>query len=121
MVLGAGRTLVLINGRRVGPAGVEGAPYAPDLNLLPNSLIQRYELLLDGASSVYGSDAIAGVSNAILRKDFDGFEFEIYAKDSHQPGEFFDDYNVSLSYGYNSDRWFLLAWLMKLITTQKSN
>ena len=43
--LGAGRTLVLINGRRVGPAGVEGAPYAPDLNLLPGALIQRYEVI----------------------------------------------------------------------------
>lgn len=105
--LGAGRTLVLINGRRVGPAGVEGAPYAPDLNLLPNALIQRYELLLDGASSVYGSDAIAGVSNAILRKDFDGFEFEIYANDSPYTGEFFEDYNLSLSYGINFDRGFI--------------
>ena len=105
--LGAGRTLVLINGRRVGPAGVEGAPFAPDLNLLPNALIQRYELLLDGASSVYGSDAIAGVSNAILRKDFDGFEFEVYANDSPYTGQLAEDYNVSLSYGINFDRGFI--------------
>jgi outer membrane receptor protein involved in Fe transport len=105
--LGAGRTLVLINGRRVGPAGVEGAPYAPDLNLLPNALIQRYELLLDGASSVYGSDAIAGVSNAILRKDFDGFELEVFANDSPYSDPLFEDYNVSLSYGINFDRGFI--------------
>ena len=43
--LGASRTLVLINGRRVGPAGMEGAPYSPDLSLLPSSVIQRYEVL----------------------------------------------------------------------------
>ena len=105
--LGAGRTLVLINGRRVGPAGVEGAPFAPDLNLLPSALIQRYELLLDGASSVYGSDAIAGVSNAILRKDFDGFEFEIYANDSPHDATFVEDYSLSLAYGLNFDRGFI--------------
>ena len=104
--LGSGRTLVLINGRRVGPAGVEGAPSSPDLNLLPSALVQRYELLLDGASSVYGSDAIAGVSNAILRSDFDGFEFEIYTKESpHQDG-FTDDRTMSIAYGKSFDRGF---------------
>lgn len=77
--LGAERTLVLINGRRAAPVGVEGAPFAPDLNIIPSSLVDRYEILTDGASSVYGSDAIAGVSNIILRKDFDGFEFEAYS------------------------------------------
>jgi len=104
--LGSGRTLVLINGRRVGPAGVEGAPSSPDLNLLPSALIQRYELLLDGASSVYGSDAIAGVSNAILRSDFDGFEFEIYSSDSPYDSDFFEDHTVSLAYGQSFDRGF---------------
>lgn len=74
--LGASRTLVLINGRRAAPAGVEGAPVSPDLNLVPSTLVQQYEILLDGASSVYGSDAIAGVTNIIMRKDFDGFEAE---------------------------------------------
>ena len=72
--LGADRTLILINGRRLAPAGVEGAPTNPSLNLLPGLLIDRYDLLLDGASSVYGSDAVAGVTNVIMRKDFDGFE-----------------------------------------------
>ena len=59
--LGADRTLVLINGRRMAPAGVEGAPSSPDLGLIPGLLVQQYDQLLDGASSVYGSDAIAGV------------------------------------------------------------
>ena len=104
--LGSGRTLVLINGRRVGPAGVEGAPSSPDLNLLPSALVQRYELLLDGASSVYGSDAVAGVSNAILRSDFDGFEFEVYATDSPYTSDFAEDVTVSLAFGQSFDRGF---------------
>lgn len=104
--LGSGRTLVLINGRRVGPAGVEGAPSSPDLNLLPSALVQRYELLLDGASSVYGSDAVAGVSNAILRSDFDGLEFEVYATDSPYTSDFAEDVTVSLAFGQSFDRGF---------------
>ncbi len=76
--LDAGRTLVLVNGRRLAPAGVRGAPSAPDLNLIPGSLINRVEVLLDGASSVYGSDAVAGVVNYILRDDFDGLELDAF-------------------------------------------
>ena len=74
--LGEDRTLVLVNGRRFAPAGVEGAPSLPDLNLIPSSLVQRVDTLLDGASSVYGSDAIAGVVNVILRDEFDGFRID---------------------------------------------
>ncbi len=74
--LGAERTLVLVNGRRMAPAGVGGAPTAPDLNLIPGVMIQRVENLFDGASTVYGSDAVAGVSNVILRKDLEGFEVQ---------------------------------------------
>ena len=73
--LGADRTLVLVNGRRVAPAGVGGAPVAADLNLIPSILIDRVENLFDGASTIYGSDAIAGVANVILRSNVDGFEF----------------------------------------------
>lgn len=111
--LGAGRTLLLINGRRVGPGGVEGAPTSPDLNLLPGGLIERYDLLLDGASSVYGSDAVGGVTNVILRSDFDGWEAEMYVKNSpyqKKPGGH-DDHSFTLTYGTNSDRWFFGAGL----------
>lgn len=73
--LGADRTLVLINGRRMAPAGVGGAPSTPDLNLIPGVMVQRVENLFDGASTVYGSDAVAGVANVILKKDVEGFEF----------------------------------------------
>jgi iron complex outermembrane recepter protein len=77
--LGANRTLVLLNGRRLAPAGVEGAPVSPDLNLIPSMLVRQYDLLLDGASSIYGSDAVAGVTNVLLRTDFEGFEFSAYS------------------------------------------
>ena len=72
--LGPEATLVLVNGRRLSPSGVRGAPVAPDLNLIPNTMIERVEILTDGASSIYGADAVAGVANIILRNDFEGFE-----------------------------------------------
>ncbi len=104
--LDAGRTLVMINGRRLAPAGVRGAPSAPDLNLIPGSLIQRVDVLLDGASSVYGSDAVAGVTNYILRDDFDGLQVDYFTTDQRSvkgPGQDL----VSLTWGANSDRGFI--------------
>jgi iron complex outermembrane receptor protein len=65
--LGANKTLVLLNGRRLNPAGTRGTVAAVDLNTLPASVIQRVEILKDGASSVYGSDAVTGVVNIITR------------------------------------------------------
>jgi iron complex outermembrane recepter protein len=103
--LGAARTLVLINGRRVAPAGVEGAPVAADLGLVPASLVQQYDLLLDGASSVYGSDAVAGVANIIMRKDFDGFEFEAYSRVPHHSNGV--EHTMSAVWGRNFDRGFI--------------
>jgi outer membrane receptor protein involved in Fe transport len=66
--LGANRTLVLLNGRRAGPAGTRGAVSGFDLNTIPLSSVERIEILKDGASSLYGSDAVAGVVNIITRK-----------------------------------------------------
>ncbi|SHH27914.1 TonB-dependent receptor plug domain-containing protein [Ferrimonas marina] len=63
--LGSGRTLVLINGRRFASG---------DLNSIPTSYVERVEVLRDGASTIYGSDAIAGVINFITKKDFEGLE-----------------------------------------------
>ena len=77
-VTGRARSLVLVNGRRLGPVGLGGAPANPDTSMIPGSLIARTEILLDGASSVYGSDAVAGVINYILRSDFDGVEANAY-------------------------------------------
>jgi outer membrane receptor protein involved in Fe transport len=72
--LGSSRTLVLINGRRV-PAG-SITQWATDLNAIPAPLIQRVEVLTGGASSVYGSDAIAGVVNFIMNDRFEGIQFD---------------------------------------------
>jgi iron complex outermembrane receptor protein len=102
--LGADRTLLLVNGRRLAPAGVEGAPTNPSINLLPGSLIERYDLLLDGASSVYGSDAVAGVGNIVLRKDFDGPELFVSGNVNPMGGG--DDYTASGAWGFNTDRGF---------------
>ncbi|MEP3420519.1 MAG: TonB-dependent receptor [Erythrobacter sp.] len=100
--LGAGRTLVLVNGRRLAPSGVEGAPVNPSINLIPASLVDRYDLLTDGASSVYGSDAVAGVVNVILRKDFDGLELQVNG--DINPMGAGEDYTISAAWGFNTDR-----------------
>lgn len=101
--LGADRTLLLVNGRRLAPAGVEGAPTSPSINLLPSSLIARYDLLLDGASSVYGSDAVAGVGNIILRNDIDGIELFASGGLSEQGGG--EDYTISGALGKVGSNW----------------
>jgi len=69
--LGSQRTLVLLDGRRIASTGGSGGA-AQNLNQIPLAIIERIEILRDGASAIYGSDAIAGVVNIITRKDFDG-------------------------------------------------
>ncbi len=71
--MGVQRTLVLMNGRRMVASGT-GADSSVDLNTIPVSMIQSIEILKDGASAVYGSDAIAGVVNIITKKDYQGTE-----------------------------------------------
>jgi len=105
--LGAGRTLLLINGRRVAPAGVEGAPVSPDTQLLPGSLVQQYDVLLDGASSVYGSDAVSGVVNVVLRKDFDGLELEGFSSIPAAGNSAGLQNRIAASWGKNFDRGFI--------------
>lgn len=72
--LGAGSTLVLLNGRRMAPFGLadDGQKVFTDLSTIPMEAVERIEILKDGASAIYGSDAIAGVVNIILRRDFTG-------------------------------------------------
>jgi len=74
--LGSSRTLVLLNGRRVVASGT-GANSSVDLSTIPTSVIERVEVLKDGASAVYGSDSIGGVVNIITRADFEGVEFNV--------------------------------------------
>jgi iron complex outermembrane recepter protein len=77
--LGSSRTLVLLNGRRLAPAGVGPQLVAADLNVLPTSIVQRIEVLREGASSIYGSDAIAGVINIITDTSINGITIDAYA------------------------------------------
>jgi len=72
--LGTASTLVLLNGRRMAPYGLadDGQKVFADLNVIPTDAVERVEILKDGASAIYGSDAIAGVVNIILRRDFQG-------------------------------------------------
>ena len=74
--LGSNRTLVLINGRRMTPGDPNSSSQAPDINLIPASLIKRVDVLTGGASSVYGADAVAGVVNFIMDTDFEGVRFD---------------------------------------------
>jgi outer membrane receptor protein involved in Fe transport len=73
--LESSRTLVLINGHRMG----YGDPFelAPDVNQIPGALVEQVELLTGGASSTYGSDAMSGVVNFIMKEDFEGFQFDV--------------------------------------------
>lgn len=76
--LGGGATLVLINGRRIAPYGITGfQEVLTSVNSIPVSAIDRIDILKDGASAIYGSEAIAGVVNIILRGDFTGLEAQV--------------------------------------------
>jgi outer membrane receptor protein involved in Fe transport len=94
--LGAERTLVLLNGRRVAPSGAGGAV---DVNNLPRSLIERVEIITGGASTVYGSDAIAGVVNFITFQDFEGLGLDSsYSITEEGDAQIWD---VNVAYGWN--------------------
>ena len=69
------RTLVLVNGRRHVGADILGDAVAPDVNTFPTDLIERIDVVTGGSSAVYGSDAIAGVVNFVLKRDFEGVQF----------------------------------------------
>lgn len=103
--LGPHRTLVLLNGRRV-VAGGNGADVSADVGVLPASAVERIEVLKDGASPIYGSDALGGVVNVITRKTWSGAEASVYSGvSSHGDGETFD---ASLTMGRSSEAGSLL-------------
>ncbi len=97
--LGVGSTLVLINGRRVAPFGFGSASFV-DTSAIPVEAVERIETLLDGASAIYGADAIGGVINIILRKGFEGLVGSVSAGlSSRSDGA---SKNASLTYGKGS-------------------
>ncbi len=99
--LGSGRTLVLIDGRRA-PTSPMAASSGSDLNAIPLAAVERIEILSDGASAVYGSDAIGGVVNVITRKDFNGAEFRYGIGSTEVTGGDLED--MSVVFGASSDR-----------------
>jgi iron complex outermembrane receptor protein len=94
--LGAQRTLVLLDGRRMVPSNRLGAV---DINLFPEAMVERVEIVTGGASAVYGTDAVAGIVNFILKDDFEGFDIhtQVGATD-RDDGE---NKEVSVAYGTN--------------------
>jgi iron complex outermembrane receptor protein len=98
----ARRTLVLINGRRLASSfNGAAASAAININTIPISAIERVEVLKDGASSVYGSDALAGVINFILTKDFQGIDLGVYAAQPTRSGGG-DSQRATLTAGFGS-------------------
>jgi len=84
--LGVSSTLVLLNGRRMANFASPGDSSGVDLNSIPAGAIQRVEILKDGASAVYGTDAIGGVINFITRRDYQGAEIGVYALGTQEGG-----------------------------------
>jgi iron complex outermembrane recepter protein len=86
--LGSNRTLVLIDGRRLAPGGI-GGNAAADLNFIPSALISNIQILTGGASSTYGADAVSGVVNFVMNRNFDGIRVDanygFYQHNNHNP------------------------------------
>ncbi|PTT89566.1 TonB-dependent receptor [Pelomonas sp. HMWF004] len=107
---GAASTLILLNGRRVASHGLNGG--AVDLQQIPFSVIERVEVLKDGASAIYGTDAIGGVINFILRKDFSGLEAQAFTDVTEAGGGNISRMKVTAGYGnLDTDKFNVLASL----------
>lgn len=102
--LGSKYTLVLLNGRRLANYAVGNQPV--DLNSIPLSAIERIEVLRDGASAIYGADAVAGVINFILKKDYRGLEASVYGTNVRQDGGDTRSFNVTGGFGNLNDQGF---------------
>ncbi len=94
---GADNTLVLLNGRRIASHGMKGS--AVDLNSIPMAAVERVEVLKDGASAVYGTDAIGGVINFILKKNYRGLEAQAFTDVTEAGGGNIARYQVTGGFG----------------------
>ena len=108
--IGSGRTLVLIDGHRA-PNNPMSASSGADLNAIPLAAVERIEILSDGASAVYGSDAIGGVVNIILRKDFNGVELRYGVGQTKVEGGDLED--ASVVFGVSGERGRLVGGVSK--------
>ena len=105
--LGATRTLILLNGRRIAPSGARGSVGSADLNVLPNIIVDNYQILKDGASSIYGSDAVAGVVNIVTTKKLNGGVFELGAGLPNVGAG--STQRASVAYGHTGNRFSFLV------------
>ncbi len=105
--LGSDRTLILLNGERLGPAGVGGTVGPFDLNVLPASIIDHIDILKDGASSIYGSDAVAGVVNIVTKSNFDGVDVHGHLEPSQEGGG--NVYQFDVTAGKTFDKGYVTA------------
>jgi len=103
--LGASATLVLVNGRRMGGTGTKG-DFA-DVSALPTAVVERVDVLLDGASALYGSDAVGGVVNVVLKRKLDGLESRLRLGTSTQGGA--EELTASQTFGTSWDSGDLVA------------
>lgn len=101
--LGPNRTLVLLDGQRPGPAGTQGQTGSGfDLNVVPEVILGNIEIVKDGSSSIYGSDAISGVVNLITKKRIDGTELDAFwSVPQHDGGQ---QVTTSIATGFNFDK-----------------
>ena len=107
--LGSGRTLVLMDGRRLPGSPHLGGAGAANINMIPTVSVDRIEILPDGASSVYGSDAIAGVVNVITKKGFDGMDIQVRSGDrSRDDGV---ENSVSMLFGSTHEKGYITVAL----------
>ena len=106
--LGADRTLVLINGRRMVNGG-PGADSSVDVNAIPLAMIERVEILKDGASAIYGADAVGGVVNIITRPQFDGTEVTLLTSTSQRGDGTEYDASVVRGFTTNDKRTYLVV------------
>ncbi len=105
--LAASKTLVLINGHRTSNSGLAGD--SVDLNSIPLSAVERIEVLKDGASAIYGSDAIAGVVNIILKREFEGTVVDQYFSETSRGDLKTSHTSILTGFAHNDTRFMLSA------------
>jgi iron complex outermembrane recepter protein len=105
--LGAGRTLILMNGRRFPISGVGGTTGFVDLQSIPSLAVARTEILKDGASPLYGSDAVGGVINMITRQNVNGFELSFDGSSPFEGGA--EEFRAGALWGKTADNWNVMV------------
>jgi iron complex outermembrane recepter protein len=115
--LGVASTLTLINGRRqvVSPVPLDDGSSFVDINVIPLIMVDRVEILQSGGSGLYGSDAIAGVANFVMRRSFEGLEVRAQYQSTFNDSQ--EDFNLGIVGGLSGDNWDFVAGVEGLYRT----